>query len=202
MELWLRTNEHEEAISALEMVAEASALVLKDNYRWKWVLIATHNVLQGFMVLALRRGNGLKTLKDKIAVKWLKAYSEGGAYPKEELDTFLNLYKKVKSEQMIYLVHSQPFTANGNHDKSVKKLNSFRNEFIHFVPKSWSLELTGLPGICLDCLEVVEFLGWQSGNVPWYKKQHKERAEIALKKAILNLEYAKNNYEKAVNKAN
>jgi hypothetical protein len=201
MELWLRTDEHEEAVSALEMIAESSALVLKDSYRWKWVLIATHNALQGFMVLALRQGNGLKALKDHIAAKWLKAYREGGEYPIEQLDSFLNLYKKVKSDQMICFVHSQSFSAKNSHDKSVKKLNSFRNEFIHFVPKGWSLELTGLPEICLDCLEVAEFLGWQSGNVPWYEERHKERAELALKKAVINLEDAKLNYERAANNA-
>jgi len=200
MELWLRTDEHEEAVSALEMVAESSALVLQDNYRWKWVLIATHNTLQGFMVLALRQGNGLKALKDKIAAKWLKAYREGGQYPIEKLDTFLNLYKKVKSDQMVCFIHSQSFNATEEHDKAVKKLNSLRNEFIHFVPKGWSLELTGLPEICLNCLEVVEFLGWQCGNVPWYEEQHKERATKALKKAIDNLSKAKAIYETAANK--
>lgn len=200
MELWLRTDEHEEAVSALEMVAESSAMVLEDCYRWKWVLIATHNALQGFMVLALRQGNGLKALKDHIAAKWLKAYREGGEYPNEQLDTFLNLYKKVKSDQMICFVHSKSFVANHEHDKAVKKLNSLHNEFIHFVPKGWSLELVGLPTICLACLEVADFLGWQSGNVPWYEEEHQERAKIAMKKAIQNLRDAEIKYEEAANK--
>ena len=200
MELWLKTDECEEAVSALEMVAESSALVLQENYRWKWVIIATHNTLQGFMVLALRQGNGLKALKNKIAAKWLKAHREGGQYPTEKLDTFLNLYKKIKSEQMICFIHSQSFKATEEHDKAVKKLNVLRNKFIHFVPKGWSLELTGLPKICLSCLEVVEFLGWQCGNVIWYKKQHKERATKALKNAINNLSKAKAIYETVAKK--
>lgn len=200
MDLWLRTDEHEEAVSALEMVAELSALVLDDCYRWKWVIIAIHNALQGFMVLALRQGNGLKALKDKIAAQWLKAFREDGEYPREELDTFLNLYKKVKSDQMICFGHSQIFKAKNNHDESVKQLNRFRNEFIHFVPKCCSLELAGLPDTCLDCLEVVRFLGWESGNVPWYEEEHKQRAETALSAAIHNLKIAKAEYEKAANK--
>ncbi|MGQ4878911.1 hypothetical protein ACOJCM_10120 [Billgrantia sp. LNSP4103-1] len=200
MELWLRTDEHEEAVSALEMVAESSALVLENCYRWKWVLISTHNTLQGFMVLSLRQGNGLKALKDHIAEKWLKAYREGGKYPAEQLDTFLNLYKKVKSDQMIFFVHSKPFVATHDHDKAVKKLNSLRNEFIHFAPKGWSLELAGLPKTCLNCLEVADFLGWQSGNVPWYEEEHKERAEIAMRRAIKNLKHAETKYEEAANK--
>ena len=101
---------------------------------------------------------------------------------------------------MICFVHSQVFKAKNNHDKSVKQLNSFRNEFIHFVPKGWSLELAGLPDICLDCLEVVQFLAWESGNVPWYEEDNKKRAEIALEAAIQNLKNAKTEYEQAANK--
>lgn len=78
MELFLRTDETEEAISALEMLSEITPFLVKDIYRWKWSIIATHNALQGFMVLALRHGNGLLALKDKIAAEWLKAHSEGG----------------------------------------------------------------------------------------------------------------------------
>lgn len=202
MDLWLRTDEHEEAVSALEMVAEASAMVLEDSYRWKWVLIATHNALQGFMVLALRQGNGLKALKDDIAAKWLKAYREGGPYPVEKLDTFLNLYKKVKTDkEMICYVGSKSFEATADHDKAVKKLNSLRNEFIHFVPKGWSLELSSLPEMCLCCLEIAEFLGWQCGNVLWHKKKYRERAENALKKAVHNLSQASIKYEEAANRS-
>ena len=77
MELFLRTDETEEAISAPEMLSEITPFLVKDIYRWKWAIIATHNALQGFMVLALRHGNGLLALKDKIAAEWLKAYREG-----------------------------------------------------------------------------------------------------------------------------
>ena len=98
---------------------------------------------------------------------------------------------------MICFVHSKSFETTEEHDKAVKRLNSLRNEFIHFVPKGWSLELAGLPEMCLYCLEVAEFLGWQCGNVPWYEEKHKERAEVALKKAIYNLKQASSKYETA-----
>jgi hypothetical protein len=67
MEIWLRTDETEEALSALEMAANSAKSLTNDLYYWKWVIIALHNSLQGFMVLALRRGNGLLPLKDNIA---------------------------------------------------------------------------------------------------------------------------------------
>ena len=202
MDLWLRTDETEEAVSALEMLAETAPFLLTDSYRWKWAIIATHNALQGFMVLALRQGNGLLALKDEIAAQWLKAYREDGNYPVEKLDNFLNLYKKVKSDRMLCYVHSRKFIAAPDHNRSVRKLNELRNEFIHFVPKGWSLELTGLPEICLCCLEVIEFLGWESGNIILYKDVQQKRALSAINKAKKALADIKKKYEEAANKAN
>ncbi len=202
MELWLRTDEHEEAVSALEMVAEAGTSISSDSYRWKWVIISAHNALQGFMVLALRHGNGLLALKDKIATQWLKAYREGGKYPVEKIDTFLNLYKKIKSERMLCYEHSKIFEASDDHDRSVKELNQIRNKFIHFVPKSWRLELTGLPEICLHCLVIIQFLGWESGNI-LFRDNQQERARAALFEAKKVLFVLQSKYEEeAANQAN
>src|SRR5882724_8573833 len=128
---WLRTDEYEEAVRSLEW-AEAQALSLEaDPYAWKWVLIAMHNVAQGFMVLALWNGNGLLALRDKIAAKWLEAYRNDGHFPVEKLDEFLNLYKKVKDANNFHTVGAGPFSPGSTHDQTFKRLNSFRNEFIH-----------------------------------------------------------------------
>jgi len=191
----LRTNETKEAISALEMIAETAKSLGKDRYRWKWTIIATHNALQGFMILALQMGNGLLVLKENIAAQWLKALREGGQYPTEKLDSFLNLYKKIKSDLMLRYENSKKFEAKPNHDRAVERLNELRNDFIHFVPKGWCLELTGLPEICLSCLEIMEFLGWESENVSWYDETHEKRAILALKEAKQSLTKIKQKYE-------
>lgn len=200
MDLWLRTNETEEAISALEMLAEMAQCLANDRYRWKWTIISMHNALQAFMVIALRHSDGLLTLKDKIAAQWLKWYREGGEFPRQKLDNFQNLYKKVQGDGMLRYVNSKRFEAGPQHDRAVKKLNELRNEFIHFVPKGWSLELTGLPEICLDCLEIIEFLGWESENVLWYEECQQERATLALKDARNLLAELKQEYEGAAPK--
>jgi len=41
----------------------------------------------------------------------------------------------------------------------------FRNQFIHFVPVGWSIEIKGLTNLFRDCLEIIEFCLFQSGNV-------------------------------------
>lgn len=179
-EIWLRTNEHEEATSALEAVAEWSERVERDIGYWRWVVLALHNTAQGSMVLALRGSDGLRPLRDDIAAQWLTAYREGGQYPVEKIDSFLNLYKKVKSDTKLSFVHSKKVTPSPTLGRSMNKLNALRNDFVHFLPKTWSLEVSGLPEICIDCLALVEFLFWECGNIIWHRKEHRERGRAAI----------------------
>ena len=200
MESYLQTDETNEAITALEMLSEITPFLVKDIYRWKWAIIATHKALQDFMVIALRQGNVLLALKDNIAAECLKAHKKaGGKPPVEKLDNFLNLYKKVKSERMLYHGHGRRFKAKPEDNWAVKKLNELRNEFLHFIPKRWSLELIILPKICLNCLEIIEFLGWQSGNVPWNNETQNVRALSSLKMAKAALSEIIQIYERTSN---
>lgn len=178
---FLRTDEREEAIRSLEWAAQQASSISEDSYQWKWVLIALHNAVQGIMVLALWNGNGLLALRDKVASKWLDAYNNGGPYPVEKLDEFLNLYKKVKDKNNFHVIGAGPFSPGASHDKSFTLLNSYRNEFIHFTPKGWSLELRGLPRVCLDALDLIEFFAWQSTAILWYKQALMPRAKHAAK---------------------
>lgn len=191
-EFWLRTNEHEEAISALEALAEWSQRVERDIGYWRWGVLALHNAVQGCMVLALRGSDGLRPLRDDIAAKWMTAYREGGKYPVEKLDTFLNLYKKVQSDTMLFFIHSKKVIPSHTLGRNMKKLNSIRNDFVHFLPKSWSLEVSGLPEICLDCLALSEFLAWECGNIIWHNEEHRARGQAAIvlaKEQLKNLEH-------------
>jgi len=177
---YLRTDEVEEAISATEMVAESVAAVKVDIYRWKWALIALHSAVQGFMVLALRGSNGLVALKDDVAAAWLDAYEKNLPLPEERLDSYENLYRKVKGDRMLIYGHSKKFVPNGSQGSSINKLKDLRDDFIHFVPKGWSLEVSGLPRIFGDCIDFIEFLGWECGNVLWHEAAFESRARIAI----------------------
>lgn len=180
--LFLRTDEREEAVRSLEWAELQARSLVDDPYLWKWVLISLHNATQGFMVLALWNGNGLLALRDSVAAKWLKAHESGGPYPAEKLDEFLNLYKKVKDKTNFHFIGSGPFVPNTSHDESFNYLNRFRNEFTHFTPKGWSLLLQGLPRVCLDALDLVQYFGWESTAILWHKQVLVVRAKRAAKR--------------------
>lgn len=176
---FLRTSEQEEAVRSIEWAAQQAKEIVKDPYSWKWVLISLHNAAQGFMVLALWNGNDLLSMPDHVAAKWLKAYREKNPLPESRLDNFLNLYAKCKISENFNYCGSQPFRSTESQDSAFHDLNNFRNEFIHFTPKGWLLELNGLPSLVVDVLKLISFFGWQSTSILWYEQHHRIRAKWA-----------------------
>jgi hypothetical protein len=70
-----------------------------------------------------------------------------------------------------------------------------RNKFIHFVPQGWSLNVNGLPHICLTILEIIKFLSWESGNILWHNERLKHKAESILYECESNSKKIKHAYE-------
>ncbi len=192
MPTYLRTDTSEEAVSAIEMFANTLGVVAADPYRWKWSIIALHGAVQGFLVLGLRGSNNFDVLNRRSAERWAQAVEAGNRPPADgRLDSLLGLYAKTKSVRMLKYTTSKRFEPRGTQGASVKALNSLRNDFIHFVPKRWSIEVSGLPAICSDCLDLIEFLGWECGNVMWVDDRLEERARGALadaRRQILSLQ--------------
>lgn len=195
MEHWLRTDEAQQAVLALRMASEQLSRVTANPHHWQWVIIGLHNALQGFMVLALRGTNNLNVLTDKCAMEWMAAYERGDSkYPEPKLDNFLNLYKKINSARMNMYIHSQHFKPRGTQGRSIKKLNSLRNELIHFVPKGWSLEVSGLPQIVADCLDAISFLAFQCGNVFWHDAELESQTKELIENARRDVSLIKAEY--------
>lgn len=181
MERWLRTDNANELVSALREVARALSTVEEDVFGWKWALLALHNAVYGFMVAAL---HSLDTYPSEDVERWLDAHEFGGPYPADmKIDRYLDLYAKVKSDRMNRYTHSRKFEPSGTQGGSIKALNRHRNRFLHFPQGGWSLQVSGLPRIILDCLDFAEFLGWESGNVTWTDDVLRDEASQALQSA-------------------
>src|SRR4051812_21138694 len=99
---WLRTNELEEFIGALEFSVEILPSVSSDLARWKWAVIALHNAVQGALVCAIRGADtsGVAVLDKQSGAAmwdWLNVASRSAHHtpsPTEKLAGFLELYKR------------------------------------------------------------------------------------------------------------
>ena len=159
------TGSVRETISALEAVADELERAQGDPYRWKWVILTLHGLVQGMMALALKGSNGHNVLKSADAKRLALAVENGTPIPTDlKMDSFLNLYKKIKSDTYS---DGEKFTPQGTQGKSIKDLNRLRNQFIHFTPCTFSLVRNGLPKVTLDCLNIVHSLAYGLKNIVW-----------------------------------
>jgi hypothetical protein len=196
MEVWLNTDEEDDSVSSLMMVRYASSLVSSDPSQWKWVVIALHNSLQGFMVMSLRNSNNLHVMTPKSANKYYKACIDNTPLSEEQLRlcSCSALYEKVKNDEHMKLFTKQLPQSDDN-DCCVEKLNNFRNDFIHFQPKNWTIEVSRFPFICLTVIGIIRFLCCESGKVNWYNLELKEKAQVILSECEENLSKIKTTYE-------
>ena len=202
MENWFETNETQEAVLSLQMMSEQLDHLAKtgNKHYWTWIIIGLHTALNGFMVLALRGTNDLNVLPEKCAKQWLTAYdSNSGKYPEKRLDSFLNLYNKIKSEKMNLYTNSKLFIPKATQDSSVEKLNSLRNDFIHFIPKDWFIEPSYFIQIIYDCLDIISFLAFDCGNVIWIEEDLETQTKMHIENARQCLNIVKSH---CVNKGN
>ncbi len=154
-----------ETVSALEAAADELERAQGDPYRWKWVILTLHSTVQGMMVLALKGSNGLNILKSDDAKRLALAIENGTPIPTDlKMDSFPNLYKKIKSDSYI---DSEKFTPQGTQGQSVKYLNQLRDQYVHFVPCAFLLRVDGLPEMAIDCLNIARFLAYDSKNIDW-----------------------------------
>lgn len=189
-ETWLRIDEREDIFASLKLVASCSKLAKSDLTYWKWVIIGTHSTLQGAMALHLGVGNHFLVAKPQDSKSWLAANRDGNPYPEMMMDNFLNLYKKTKSNP----VYGYKFNPRSQQDASIEELNYYRNKFTHFLPKGWSIEVSGFPSICLDCLDVVKELNDNSLCYRWQSEEQHQLFVECLSKFRSNLEILKHEY--------
>ena len=197
MENWFETNETQEAVLSLQMMSEQLDHLAKtgNKHCWTWIIIGLHTALNGFMVLALSGTNSLNVFPENYAKQWLTAYySNSGKYPEPRLDCFLNLYNKIKSEKMNLYTNSKIFIPRGTQDSSVEKLNSLRNDFIHFFPKNWLIEPSYFIQIVYDCLDIISFLAFDCGNVMWQEEDLETQTRELIEKAKKSVSLIKKTY--------
>jgi hypothetical protein len=79
------------------------------------------------------------------------------------------------------------FTPQGTQGGSVKELNYRRNRFTHFFPTGLALEVSGLPYIALDCIEIIWFIAFDSGHIYFEGDEQEEEVKFLIKEIMEKL---------------
>ena len=161
-EQWLRLSEEKNAIDYLEKAAffikESSA----DHNHWKWVIIGLHGALYGFAIAACRGTDSRSVLTKK-----------------GRLISFWQALKRCQDpNHMKMLIHSKHLVLSEKQKDSIELLKSeFRNEFEHFKPKGWSIEVHGMPEIAIDVLDIIRFLVFETNTYVLLKDNERKVVE-------------------------
>lgn len=158
---WLRTDEKENAVDSLEMTAELLKRMKDTNTKslWKWISISLFNALYGFCICAIQ---GTNPDRVKEIDKTTRQY-------KDKLISFQEALKRTQKHGWMHqFMHSQTLTLTTDQKQNIEKLRKdIRNNFEHFTPKGWSIEISGMPKTVSDTIDVIEFLALSSGNPLW-----------------------------------
>lgn len=187
---FLRVSEATEAVNSLKMVERFLNESDLDYYNLKWALLATHNALQAYMVLVLHGSNSLNL------IEWKDDYTGKDGYeicsdPNPKMLSFLELFRKIKT---IKYMEEIPFLdKSGTITFCIKELNRIRTEFIHYLPKRWSIYIPDLLIYILNALKVIDFLI----DSPRLSTYFSEEETKELKRLVFNIQ---NHVQTLVNK--
>lgn len=130
---------------------------------WKWALIAAHSALQSSVCIALRGSAGFDTLKPKDRDKWLDAYENNKDLPNTQLDNFMALFDKLFDKE------------SGIDKELIRKLNGYRNNFIHFNNDGWSIAPKDILDAIGESVSAMVAVPTRSKGVFFYEERQSHR---------------------------
>ncbi len=151
--LWLQTDEADDVRGSLRHAVQCAELAKRDPHAWKWMMLALHSALQGACVCHLTTTAApVGAVSDKNAAEWLEYFEKSRTDasvkpPRTFLLSLPGLLKKIR----------KPFSVGDRSlpdgiaisEKEIAWLNrlheEIRNQFVHFEPMGWSIELSGIP---------------------------------------------------------
>lgn len=149
---WVRTDEAEDVAASLRHAIRCRSFTSDDPQAWKWVALALHSALQGACVChVVTTASPVGAVTKQNAREWL-AYFDASRLeptvkpPKTYLMALPDLVKAVRKPRSAGdRSNSVGVTIS---DRELRWLSRFheevRNQFVHFEPQGWSLEVSGI----------------------------------------------------------
>lgn len=134
-----------------------------DPFGWKWVVLSLFGALYGCLIAVLKRN-------DPVAV--LRTDGRLLSFPEA-------LKRATREKHMKWLVHSTPLTISVQERRAIDLVHKvFRNSFVHFIPRTWMIELSGVRQLTGCIIDVIDRLVNETGNFPSYKNKAEKVNEI------------------------
>lgn len=181
-EIWIRTDEAEDVAGSIRQIVRMVNYVGDDAQAWKWAVIALHSALQGACVCHLTTtAVPLGAVKKENADEWSTYFNESRTNPDAKVPEtrLMNLPDLLKA---IRKPHS---AGNGDAPSGIginsSELNwmrrfhkNIRNQFTHFEPMSWAVEVSGVPETAKLAARIIKEIlevGWAFRHLPLVQRE-------------------------------
>ena len=168
-EKYLRFTEETNALDYLERAGEFIQRALTDPKAWKWVVLSLHGALYGFAIVACKTSNPSSIVKT----------TKKGHERLITLDEALEMCKDANWMGTLY--GGIPLNVSARQADSIRRLKeTLRNNFEHYIPSLWLIELHGMPQIAIDILNVIRFLAIET-----FRYQHLNQSQERKIRSII-----------------
>lgn len=179
---WLETNAAEDVAGNIRHALRCVEFALEDPQAWKWVILALHAALQGACMCHLTTTAApLGATTPKSTAEWCMYFensrTDPGAKPPKQtimlsLPALLLAIRKDAPDAIGRAC--EPIHVDQAELAWLKRIHSeIRNQFVHFEPISWSIDLSGVPDIARLIARIIgEILdcGWAFQHMDASKK--------------------------------
>ena len=161
---YFRFDMTENALCAIDICADLAPRIEEKHSYVKWLIIATHDMLQSAMVCALSGTANIGALNEKSQKEFLKWHAASLQDPdvhyasKEFLANFDELLKRVQKPKqssgckgLLDLTEQQKGDLLFLHDE-------LRNNFVHFNIGAWSIDSASVSRVLLVAYDAAEAL--------------------------------------------
>lgn len=180
----IRTDEVKDVAGSIRHVIRVAPFVGEDPLAWKWIVLALHSALQGACICHLTTTAApMGAVTKRNAGEWVAYFEESRTNPeakppKTHLMGLPDLLKAVR----------RPHSAGGHGDDAgvaisdselswlVRFHDDIRNQFVHFEPSGWSIEVSGIPEMAKLVARIIEDIlrvGWAFRH-----QNHEQRQEM------------------------
>ncbi|MCV6584531.1 MAG: hypothetical protein OIF47_03260 [Marinibacterium sp.] len=156
----------------------------QNNAAWKWIVISAHSMLQGMCVCYLTHTDGSGALERRSEEELRKYHAHGSKaaiyehkgivldepdvpYPEKRIANFHELLRRLPKPYTVSLPKTLAHIRNDRQSR-LFLLNDFRNEYIHFKPWNFQVDLSGAPPLIEEAVmlskEIATAPGWRRVN--------------------------------------
>ena len=157
------TDEQRDVLHSLRHAAVCMKAASSHPEMWKWSVIAMHNAVQGAMVCHLSGTMQLGALMEGLGEEWHAFLQHDRDHTLKEPSTKLAavwvLFERVTSGKQVHKrglkkgqeiswvndSRQEPLNVQEDVKTAFKALINLRNNLVHFTPRGWSIETSGLP---------------------------------------------------------